>query len=191
MCVCECGCGACVVMDTRVCLFFCIYNTTRQPPPLSPLNLSPYPLNQAAPLGGGALHRGLHDQQEQRGDRLQGHAAHQLLRHHPVRSTYQLIYLYICGRERGVGRCVGWVCRSIHVCQPTPPHHQHTKRRLTHPHTPNNKSPTNPIQSNNSGLQFASFLVQYYGLVLDLLILGLKRASEMAGPPQVHTYKYV
>jgi pre-mRNA-processing factor 8 len=35
------------------------------------------------------------------------------------------------------------------------------------------------------GLQFASFIVQYYGLVLDLLILGLRRASEMAGPPQV------
>lgn len=34
------------------------------------------------------------------------------------------------------------------------------------------------------GLQFASFLVQYYGLVLDLLILGLTRASEIAGPPQ-------
>ncbi|EWM26040.1 pre-mrna-processing-splicing factor 8 [Nannochloropsis gaditana] len=31
------------------------------------------------------------------------------------------------------------------------------------------------------GLQFASFLVQYYGLILDLLVLGLKRASEMAG----------
>ncbi|KAJ3374243.1 Pre-mRNA-processing-splicing factor 8 [Allomyces arbusculus] len=35
------------------------------------------------------------------------------------------------------------------------------------------------------GLQFASFIVQYYGLVLDLLILGLHRASEMAGPPQL------
>lgn len=35
------------------------------------------------------------------------------------------------------------------------------------------------------GLQFASFIVQYYGLVLDLLVLGLQRASEMAGPPQV------
>ncbi|KAJ9092119.1 Pre-mRNA-processing-splicing factor 8 [Naganishia friedmannii] len=34
------------------------------------------------------------------------------------------------------------------------------------------------------GLQFASFVFQYYGLVLDLLILGLQRASEMAGPPQ-------
>ena len=34
------------------------------------------------------------------------------------------------------------------------------------------------------GLQFASFVVQYYGLVLDLLILGLTRASEIAGPPQ-------
>ncbi|WKY00888.1 hypothetical protein Q1695_015138 [Nippostrongylus brasiliensis] len=34
------------------------------------------------------------------------------------------------------------------------------------------------------GLQFASFIVQYYGLVLDLLILGLRRASEIAGPPQ-------
>ena len=35
------------------------------------------------------------------------------------------------------------------------------------------------------GLQFASFIFQYYGLVLDLLILGLQRASEMAGPPAV------
>ncbi|KAL1925735.1 uncharacterized protein VTP21DRAFT_618 [Calcarisporiella thermophila] len=35
------------------------------------------------------------------------------------------------------------------------------------------------------GLQFASFIVQYYGLVLDLLVLGLKRASEMAGPPNM------
>ena len=35
------------------------------------------------------------------------------------------------------------------------------------------------------GLQFASFVVQYYGLVLDLLMLGLTRASEVAGPPQV------
>lgn len=33
------------------------------------------------------------------------------------------------------------------------------------------------------GLQFASFIVQYYGLVLDLLVLGLQRASEIAGPP--------
>lgn len=35
------------------------------------------------------------------------------------------------------------------------------------------------------GLQFASFIVQYYGLMLDLLVLGLRRASEMAGPPQL------
>ena len=35
------------------------------------------------------------------------------------------------------------------------------------------------------GLQFESFIVQYYGLVLDLLVLGLQRASEMAGPPQM------
>lgn len=34
------------------------------------------------------------------------------------------------------------------------------------------------------GLQFASFIFQYYGLVLDLLVLGLHRASELAGPPQ-------
>ena len=32
------------------------------------------------------------------------------------------------------------------------------------------------------GLQFSAFVFQYYGLVLDLLILGLQRASEMAGP---------
>jgi len=35
------------------------------------------------------------------------------------------------------------------------------------------------------GLKFASFIVQYYGLVLDLLVLGLQRASEMAGPPEM------
>ena len=35
------------------------------------------------------------------------------------------------------------------------------------------------------GLQFASFVFQYYGLVLDLLLLGLTRASEIAGPPQL------
>jgi pre-mRNA-processing factor 8 len=34
------------------------------------------------------------------------------------------------------------------------------------------------------GLQFASFIVQYYGLVLDLLVLGLSRASEIVGLPQ-------
>lgn len=34
------------------------------------------------------------------------------------------------------------------------------------------------------GLQFSAFVFQYYGLVLDLLLLGLKRASEIAGAPQ-------
>ncbi|QIW98735.1 hypothetical protein AMS68_004253 [Peltaster fructicola] len=33
------------------------------------------------------------------------------------------------------------------------------------------------------GLQFGAFVFQYYGLVIDLLLLGLHRASEMAGPP--------
>ncbi|KAI4156061.1 MAG: hypothetical protein LQ340_000549 [Diploschistes diacapsis] len=33
------------------------------------------------------------------------------------------------------------------------------------------------------GLQFSGFVFQYYGLVLDLLLLGLQRASEIAGPP--------
>lgn len=32
------------------------------------------------------------------------------------------------------------------------------------------------------GLQFASFLFQYYALMLDLLLLGLTRATEIAGP---------
>ncbi|KAG1906375.1 PRP8 pre-mRNA processing factor 8-like protein [Suillus fuscotomentosus] len=32
---------------------------------------------------------------------------------------------------------------------------------------------------------FSASVFQYYGLVLDLLILGLQRASEMAGPPQM------
>jgi pre-mRNA-processing factor 8 len=35
------------------------------------------------------------------------------------------------------------------------------------------------------GLQFASFIFQYYGLILDLLLLGLQRASELAGPPSL------
>lgn len=35
------------------------------------------------------------------------------------------------------------------------------------------------------GLHFASFIFQYYSLILDLLILGLTRASEIAGPPEV------
>nr|CCA15592.1 PRP8 premRNA processing factor 8 homolog (S. cerevisiae) putative [Albugo laibachii Nc14]CCA16349.1 PREDICTED: similar to CG8877PA putative [Albugo laibachii Nc14] len=35
------------------------------------------------------------------------------------------------------------------------------------------------------GLQFGSFIFQYYGLVLDLLLLGLTRASELAGPPEL------
>lgn len=34
------------------------------------------------------------------------------------------------------------------------------------------------------GLQFSSFVYQYYGLVIDLLVLGLDRAGEIAGPPQ-------
>ena len=37
------------------------------------------------------------------------------------------------------------------------------------------------------GLQFkfSAFVFQYYGLMLDILVLGLQRASEMAGPPQI------
>lgn len=35
------------------------------------------------------------------------------------------------------------------------------------------------------GLQFSGFVFQYYGLVLDLLVLGLERASELAGPPNM------
>ncbi|CCX30715.1 NUC071 domain-containing protein [Pyronema domesticum] len=34
------------------------------------------------------------------------------------------------------------------------------------------------------GLQFSAFVFQYYGMILDLLVLGLERASEIAGPPQ-------
>ncbi|KAJ1734331.1 hypothetical protein LPJ61_001133, partial [Coemansia biformis] len=33
------------------------------------------------------------------------------------------------------------------------------------------------------GLQFAPFMFQYYAMIIDLLVLGLPRASEMAGPP--------
>lgn len=34
------------------------------------------------------------------------------------------------------------------------------------------------------GLQFASFIFQFYGMIIDLLILGLGRASDLAGPPE-------
>jgi pre-mRNA-processing factor 8 len=34
------------------------------------------------------------------------------------------------------------------------------------------------------GLQFTSFIFQFYGMIIDLLILGLGRASELAGPPE-------
>ena len=37
------------------------------------------------------------------------------------------------------------------------------------------------------GLQFSGFVFQYYGLVIDLLLLGLNRASEIAGPPPPQT----
>ncbi|GAB7344574.1 hypothetical protein MBLNU457_3072t1 [Dothideomycetes sp. NU457] len=33
------------------------------------------------------------------------------------------------------------------------------------------------------GLQFSAFVFQYYGLVIDLLLLGLQRATDLAGPP--------
>lgn len=33
------------------------------------------------------------------------------------------------------------------------------------------------------GLQFSSFVVQYHGLLVDLLLLGLRRATEIAGSP--------
>ncbi|CAD8150018.1 unnamed protein product [Paramecium pentaurelia] len=32
------------------------------------------------------------------------------------------------------------------------------------------------------GIQFTSFIMQFYGMVLDLLILGLNRAQDLAGP---------
>ena len=35
------------------------------------------------------------------------------------------------------------------------------------------------------GFQFSAFVFPYYGLVLDILALGLQRASKMAGPPQM------
>ena len=35
------------------------------------------------------------------------------------------------------------------------------------------------------GLQFSSFIFQYYSLIMDVLVLGLNRAAEMAGPPQL------
>ena len=33
------------------------------------------------------------------------------------------------------------------------------------------------------GLQFGGFMMQFYGIIVDLLLLGLPRASDLAGPP--------
>lgn len=41
------------------------------------------------------------------------------------------------------------------------------------------------------GLQFSSFIFQYYGLMLDLLLLGLNRASELAGPPHMPNTAFI
>lgn len=42
------------------------------------------------------------------------------------------------------------------------------------------------------GLQFSSFVVQYYGLMVDLLLLDHQRAMELAGPPsQPHEFLQV
>eukprot|EP01029_Cantina_marsupialis_P024439 TRINITY_DN628_c0_g1_i5.p1 TRINITY_DN628_c0_g1~~TRINITY_DN628_c0_g1_i5.p1 ORF type:complete len:2322 (-),score=828.59 TRINITY_DN628_c0_g1_i5:259-7224(-) len=41
------------------------------------------------------------------------------------------------------------------------------------------------------GLQFASFVTQFYGLILDLVILGLKRATEMAGSDPKRPNKFL
>jgi len=42
-----------------------------------------------------------------------------------------------------------------------------------------------PMHLGDLGPSVSAFAFQHYGLVLDLLILGLQRASEMAGPPQL------
>lgn len=42
------------------------------------------------------------------------------------------------------------------------------------------------------GLQFSSFVVQYYGLMVDLLLLDHDRAMELAGPPSMpHEFLHV
>ena len=35
------------------------------------------------------------------------------------------------------------------------------------------------------GLQFSSFLIQFWGLIIDLMLLGLSRASDIAGPADI------
>jgi pre-mRNA-processing factor 8 len=37
------------------------------------------------------------------------------------------------------------------------------------------------------GIRFSSFLAQYYGLMLDLMLLGLRRANDLAGPADAPT----
>ena len=44
---------------------------------------------------------------------------------------------------------------------------------------------TNMAHTSAGSNLWSAFAFQYYGLVFDLLILGLQHASEMAGPPQV------
>ena len=39
------------------------------------------------------------------------------------------------------------------------------------------------------GLQLASFIFQYFAIVLDSLVIGLTRASEIAGPPEKYAFQ--
>ena len=71
-------------------------------------------------------------------------------------------------------------CRLDGVREPQDPRNTRNRRRCSY----------KDMMHTNSyglvrGLQFSSFVFQFYGLVLDLLLLGLTRASELAGPPQL------
>lgn len=103
--------------------------------------------------------------QEQRGDRVQGHGAHQLLRHHPRPAGAQE-----GGRE--------WAAASVLLHRARRPLNSQCRSALCSPAClRHHLLPTHLLRFSFSSLQFASFITQYYGLVLDLLLLGLTRAS--------------
>jgi RNA recognition motif of the spliceosomal PrP8 len=113
----------------------------------------------AAAADSGSQHCGLHDGKEQYRHRVQGHGAHELLWPHS-RPAVRLVH------RAGTA--------ALHV-----------EISTAHVHACWSLVALSPATSYRAFADMSVFTMQYYGLVVDLLLLGLTRASEIAGPPQV------
>eukprot|EP00967_Tisochrysis_lutea_P031944 scaffold37719_cov22-Tisochrysis_lutea.AAC.1 len=138
--------------------------------------LSSVPVVQAAAPHCGPQHCGLHDCQKQRGDLLQGYEPHQRLWPHP-RPPVLLIH---CSKRARKGSAAQGCLPAVHQSPCVPVLHVLLQQggwqwRFT-------RSQSRPA---NASKHLPSVALIYYGLILDLLLLGLTRASELAGPPQM------